>query len=219
MVGKTSRTDNRDYKYMGKCPTSLLIIAIQLCLISSVRADEQVRQLQDELRKRNLFFGNPNGEFTPALSSALSRYQSRKGFPVTGRLDAETCSSLGITPITPQVAATPFAVVKTGDVRGVNGELLPGSTPLVAREPMPSERSKSRPDFAGTPPTVGEQPPADLQKPTKAARYRGPSRSRRPAARRESNPFALAYQSVDHALKTLFRDPPPKKKRDAKKRG
>jgi peptidoglycan hydrolase-like protein with peptidoglycan-binding domain len=219
MVGKTSRTDSRDYRYMGKCPTSLLIIAIQLCLISSIRADEQVRQLQDELRKRNLFFGNPNGEFTPALTSALSRYQSRKGFPVTGRLDAETCSSLGITPITPQVAATPFAVVKTGDVRGVNGELLPGTTPLVAREASASEENKSRSGFGGTPPAVGEQPPADVQKPVKPVRYRGPSRSRRPPAPRENNPFALAYQSVDHALKALFRDPHPKKKRDAKKRG
>jgi peptidoglycan hydrolase-like protein with peptidoglycan-binding domain len=219
MVGKTSRADNRDYRYMGKCPTSLLIIAFQLCLISSIRADEQVRQLQDELRKRNLFFGNPNGEFSPALSSALSRYQSRKGFPVTGLLDAETCSSLGIPSITPHAASTPFAVVKTGDVRGVNGELLPGTTPLVAREPIPSEQSKSRSDFDGTPPAVAEQPPADVQKPTKAVRYRGPSRSRHPAARQESNPFALAYQSVDHALKALFRDPHPKKKRDAKKRG
>src|SRR5204863_323009 len=122
----------RELYYMGKFAAALLITALQLSAVDRVWGDEQVLRLQEELRKRHLFFGNPNGEFSPALVMALSRYQNKKGFPVTGVLDFETCASLGISAPGPQIAPTPFVVVKTGDIRGVNGELLPSATPLFA---------------------------------------------------------------------------------------
>jgi peptidoglycan hydrolase-like protein with peptidoglycan-binding domain len=217
---KARTTAARELCCMGKFPASLLIIVCQLCLISSIRADEQVRQLQEALRKRNLFSGNPNGEFSPALSTAVSHYQSRKGFPVTGRLDPETCSSLGILPLTPHVAPTPFVVEKTGDVRGSNGELLPGSTPLLARVPDASGPSSSlASDINGVLSVPAEEPPANVQKVSKVGNRRASSPGRPPAARRETNPFVLAYQTVDHALKGMFRDSHSKKKRDVRKRG
>src|SRR2546423_1412568 len=46
---------------MGKLPTSLLSIVFQLYLISSVFADDQVRKIQEELRKRHLFYGDITG--------------------------------------------------------------------------------------------------------------------------------------------------------------
>lgn len=61
-----------------------------------VRADEKIRQAQEELRKRNLYFGNVDGQESPELSGALKRYQSRKGFAVTGSVNDETASSLHI---------------------------------------------------------------------------------------------------------------------------
>jgi len=205
---------------MGKCPTSLLVIVSQLCLISSIWADDQVRQLQEQLRKRNLFFGNADGEFSPALTHALSRYQSRKGFPVTGLLDPETSSSLGIRPVTSYVAPTPFFVATTGDTRGMNGELLPGSTPLFTHAPDVSELSSPREsDINGMPSSPAEERPASVPKVRRAGNDRGSPASRRPATRRETNPFVLAYQTVDHALKAMFRDPHPRKKRDTKRRG
>lgn len=71
------------------------------CLIwiatgTPVRADEKVRQVQEELRKRNLYFGNVDGQVSPELASALKRYQARKGFQVTGTVDEETSASLRI---------------------------------------------------------------------------------------------------------------------------
>lgn len=62
----------------------------------AVHADETTRQVQEELRKRNLYFGDFNGQTTPELIGALKRYQKRKGFEVTGTLDADTAASLHV---------------------------------------------------------------------------------------------------------------------------
>ena len=62
----------------------------------AVQGDETTRQVQEELRKRNLYFGDFNGQTTPELIGALKRYQKRKGFEVTGTLDADTAASLHV---------------------------------------------------------------------------------------------------------------------------
>lgn len=204
---------------MGKFAIALLSIVIQLSAIGWIRADEQVWQLQEELRKRHLFFGNPNGQFSPALATALSRYQSKKGFPVTGLLDLETCASLGISPVTPRVAPTPFVVVKTGDVRGVNGELLPSSTPLLAMAPDSTSGDSGPSDDNAIAPALANKLQEDIPSAGKGARQRGRAPGYRAMSRRETNPLVLAYQTVDRALKLVFRDTQPRKKRDPKKRG
>lgn len=61
-----------------------------------LRADEGIRQVQEELRKRNLYFGDIDGQSTEELTSALKRYQKRKGFEVTGNICADTAASLRI---------------------------------------------------------------------------------------------------------------------------
>ena len=55
-----------------------------------------VREVQEELRKRNLFFGEIDGRETPQLAGALKRYQARKGFEPTGVVDGPTAASLQI---------------------------------------------------------------------------------------------------------------------------
>ena len=62
----------------------------------AVHADETIRQVQEELRKRNLYFGDIDGQRSPELAGALKRYQSRKGFEVTGDVDNETAASLRV---------------------------------------------------------------------------------------------------------------------------
>lgn len=63
---------------------------------ASLRADEGIRQVQEELRKRNLYFGDIDGRSTEELTGALKRYQKRKGFAVTGTICADTAASLRI---------------------------------------------------------------------------------------------------------------------------
>ena len=54
--------------------TSILLL---LPLLGLARADETVRQVQEELRKRNLYFGNIDGQNSAVLTDALKRYQTR----------------------------------------------------------------------------------------------------------------------------------------------
>jgi peptidoglycan hydrolase-like protein with peptidoglycan-binding domain len=61
-----------------------------------VSADEITRQVQEELRKRRLYYGDLDGQQTPELGVALKRYQERKGFPASGVVDAQTLRSMGI---------------------------------------------------------------------------------------------------------------------------
>lgn len=209
----------RELYCMGKFPIALLIIVSELVAVSSLQADEHVRRLQEELRKRHLFYGNADGEYSPALVTALSRYQAKKGFPVTGRLDSETSSSLGISHPAPRVAPTPFVVAK-GDVRGMNGESLPSSTPLFV---LPSPQISM----------VSEMPPQPLTNLTAAntdspdIRLPGESRRKKVRAVREArptgsstapNPFVIAYRSLDHAVDLVLHDTKPRKKRPLKKR-
>ena len=76
------------------------ILTSFFCLLLSIsslaRADETLRQVQEELRKRNLYFGNIDGQTSPVLVDALKRYQTRKGFAVTGKVDQDTATSLHV---------------------------------------------------------------------------------------------------------------------------
>jgi hypothetical protein len=63
---------------------------------ASLRADEDIRQVQEELRKRNLYFGDIDGQSSDELIGALKRYQKRKGFEASGTVCADTASSLHI---------------------------------------------------------------------------------------------------------------------------
>ena len=129
---------------MRKYLTSLLILASSLLLSDEIFADEQVRRVQEELRKRHLFYADANGEKSAALSLALKRYQEKKGFSATGGIDAVTLASLGIRIAPPFAASTPVVVGKRGQVNGANGERLPNDPPLL----WPSEERVSKFDPA-----------------------------------------------------------------------
>ncbi len=86
--------------------TKRIICLLLLCASAvGARADERVRQVQEELRRRNLYFGDIDGQQTPEVSNALRRYQARKGFEVTGKIDDATATSLDIQPPNPTAAA------------------------------------------------------------------------------------------------------------------
>ena len=74
------------------CFATILLAASAPMLL----ADEGIRQVQEELRKRNLYFGNVDGQSTSDLANAVKLYQARKGFQVTGEIDSETATSLNI---------------------------------------------------------------------------------------------------------------------------
>ena len=197
---------------MSKFAASLLSTVFQLCLIEAVWGDEHIRRIQEELHKRHLFYGEISGEMTPSLTSAIARYQAKKGFARTGRLDSEMCASLGIFQPGSQPARTPFVVADSGELRGANGETLQSSPALL--KPIDErgtqfnhvaiDRDHGSPDFAG----VSIERSRQHAIPSK----RVAGRSRQVKVHKESNPAVLAFQSVDHAVKFLFGEPKKKKK-------
>ena len=215
-VEKAKAIPGSEFCYMGRVAGPLLVIILQCFAVSCFAADEQIRQIQGELRKRHLFYGNVDGECSPALTAAISHYQRKKGFPVTGTLDPETRASLGFKEIVPQLAATPFVVLKLDDVRGGNGELLPSSTALFAS--LSNQPAWPFAEDAVTP-SPAAPPEQKIQSPAEGRTKRVGPRNGRQRVRPTTNPFVMAYQSVDRAVRQAFGDKQPRKKRDPKKRG
>jgi hypothetical protein len=124
------------------------------CLLISipgfVRADETVRQVQEELRKRNLYFGNIDGQTSPVLIDALKRYQTRKGFAVTGKVDHDTATSLHIQTAT---AATIAALPDVPVLKSDTASALPESQRLALQK-----EAEENPDVTPSPPPPAESP-------------------------------------------------------------
>jgi peptidoglycan hydrolase-like protein with peptidoglycan-binding domain len=75
------------------------LILFLLCTLagwSRAFADEETRQVQEELRKRHLFFRDIDGRQSAEYAMAIKRYQQRQGFAQTGYADDVTLYSLGI---------------------------------------------------------------------------------------------------------------------------
>jgi hypothetical protein len=73
-----------------------LCLALVFFVAGAARAAEPIRRVQEELRQRNLFFGDVDGKPSPELAEALRAYQTHKDFEPTGRIDAVTARSLNI---------------------------------------------------------------------------------------------------------------------------
>jgi peptidoglycan hydrolase-like protein with peptidoglycan-binding domain len=86
---------------------ALFIATIGLSFAASVRADDNVREVQTKLSEEGFYFGQIDGAYSSDLSAALSRYQIRNGLPITGQLDVETSKALGAKPaVAPGTAGT-----------------------------------------------------------------------------------------------------------------
>jgi hypothetical protein len=116
-------------------------------------ADEQVRQVQEELRKRNLYFGDVDGQATPELANAIKRYQARKGFTVTGTIDVETATSLDVQPRIAS-ARQPPALPDVPVLRSDRARELPQEQRAVLEQ-----KAEENPDAVATPPPPAESPP------------------------------------------------------------
>src|SRR5947207_12872680 len=79
--------------------TRKTLVLFLICSVASwsvVLADEETRQVQEELRKRHLFFRDIDGRPSHEYALAVKRYQQRMGFAQTGVPDDVTLYSLGI---------------------------------------------------------------------------------------------------------------------------
>ena len=68
-----------------------------LCSILSLHADDQIAAVQEKLKSRGFYYGEVDGKDSNQTAAAITRFQVRNGFQVTGELNEETMRSLGLT--------------------------------------------------------------------------------------------------------------------------
>ncbi len=132
--------------------TGIRAFCLLYLLIATVGfADEEIRQAQEELRKRNLYFGDIDGRNSPDLGNSLKRYQTRKGFQSTGAIDDTTAASLGIERPRAQASVEPLP-----DIPVLKSDRAPE---LEESERLALERlAEKNPDAVATPAPPAEPP-------------------------------------------------------------
>ena len=74
----------------------LSCLAVFLCGLTSIFADDSVRVVQTKLKSEGFYFGEVSGTYDSDTASAVSRYQIRHGLPISGQIDPETAKALGV---------------------------------------------------------------------------------------------------------------------------
>jgi peptidoglycan hydrolase-like protein with peptidoglycan-binding domain len=128
-----------------------IFLAVGLSLSGLARADEKVRQVQEELRKRNLYFGNIDGQNSAVLTDALKRYQTRKGFTITGQVDKDTATSLHISAAAVTTTTEPLPDMPV--LKSDTASALTESQRLALQR-----EAEEKPELTPSPPAPGESP-------------------------------------------------------------
>ena len=74
-----------------------LLSILFLCSIPHLHADDEIAAVQEKLKSRGFYHGEVDGENSNETAAAITRFQVRNGFQVTGELNEETLQSLGLT--------------------------------------------------------------------------------------------------------------------------
>jgi peptidoglycan hydrolase-like protein with peptidoglycan-binding domain len=135
--------------------STVLVTSIAFFTPLIAQADEQIRSVQEELRRRNIYFGEIDGRSSEELSEATRRYQRRKGIAATGDGDHDTLRSLGL--LVPSADEPPPRAINwpeepvlksdaTADVanivREVSRETGVAATNLTGGKPLANPRAK-----------------------------------------------------------------------------
>ncbi len=112
--------------------------------LPTARGHEVLRQVQEELRKRKVYFGDIDGRDTSELRAALSHYQGARGLRATGQVSRETLDTLDIAEPVGELSL-PEGVVLRSDY-GVRSPVEippapppPVSTPVAPPAPEPEK--------------------------------------------------------------------------------
>ena len=144
--------------------TSRFFCFVLFFALPAIHAEDQIRSTQEELRRRNIFFGDIDGRRSNEYSQAVRRYQTRKGLTASGAEDRDTLRSLGLLPRSPnepppKELAWPAEAVLRSDERldvealaeelekqtGVPAELM---APIAAGGAKASAKKRGRPPAA-----------------------------------------------------------------------
>jgi peptidoglycan hydrolase-like protein with peptidoglycan-binding domain len=130
---------------------ALIIFLASVGAITTLRADDQLATVQQELKDQGYYYGQVDGQTGPETTAAIRRYQIRNGLQVDGTLSKETLDSLKI--------------VGT-DNPAPAGQPLPPQPTTLNNEPSPTPKqnlAQSDRDFLQKQPSepVAQQPPPE----------------------------------------------------------
>lgn len=120
--------------------TKLFCALAILALVVSASADDQVRNVQTELKNQGFYYGEVDGQSGPEMASAVRRYQIRNGLEVTGTLTPETLTALGM------IAGKPKPSAPTEPAAPVARGQEPPKQPSTAKGPVNIRRDGTAED-------------------------------------------------------------------------
>jgi peptidoglycan hydrolase-like protein with peptidoglycan-binding domain len=180
---------------MNRCILALLVL---LLAGGVVLGNEQIRRVQEELRKRNVYFGEVDGRKTDETERAIRRYQQRQGFPQTGAADESTLRSLNIAlgPVKPEEDWPEGSVVMKGDsAREISAADKKALEQWNSVDPPPvleAEKTAEgqKPEASAEVAPAVKEPPIDSTKlaPPKTAESKAPPEPVKPAATPKAPP-------------------------------
>jgi peptidoglycan hydrolase-like protein with peptidoglycan-binding domain len=92
-----------------------ILFLLLLTLGATLRADELIKNAQNELKELGFFYSDVTGVNSPETAAAIKRYQIRNGLEVTGTLTKETLQALGLAGSdAPAVTPTPAPPMTPG---------------------------------------------------------------------------------------------------------
>jgi len=137
----------------------LCFLVAGLGAVSSLRADENVRALQNRLKAGGFYFGEVNGRYDSDTAAAVTRYQIRNGLQITGKLDEPTRHALGVAATEPKVPTPKFGedvwrYLRKSDQASIRQLMTeetkapkaptPTKSPPVANNPPPAKADRDR---------------------------------------------------------------------------
>jgi peptidoglycan hydrolase-like protein with peptidoglycan-binding domain len=155
----------------------LSLLAISLCGVGSLWADENVQAAQRRLKDAGFYFGDTSGVYDSETAAAVTRYQIRHGLAISGRLDAATAEALGVSAAKtgaaePTASSGTWRRLRNGDMQFLkqlhSGVISPpgaGTRPsLPAHSPQPSparpmQKRRFEPPAEAPPPAEDSVPP------------------------------------------------------------
>jgi peptidoglycan hydrolase-like protein with peptidoglycan-binding domain len=87
----------------------LIIVLASFCVAPALWADDEMRNVQTELKSQGFYYGELDGKFSSETAAAIKRYQIRNGLEVTGTLTKQTVESLGLARAEAPRSSTPPA--------------------------------------------------------------------------------------------------------------
>lgn len=99
---------------------------------------DRIKDIQAALQKDGSYQGEPTGKWDAATTGALSKFQEKNGFPVTGKIDALSLNKLGLGSDTAGKAA-PVPVTTPGPFRATPAPASTGGTPTTTTTAVPAD--------------------------------------------------------------------------------